>query len=318
MKRNKYFTCSPKNEPFCCFTERLTLLPNEIRNFKEGWENGGVLLPLFRGIYKIDNPHSKLIAQEVSLIDLKEVSLVVRMEINFFPLIPERKISEHFKNYLRKRFKLKGTLAFRCPFLKGKNCSIYKNRPLFCRLFPVYIGKSLQERFAECFECGGLDVLQGKSIKKQEKINRRELLKRKKDIEEWKKFVRNLFTKREILSEVIKIMEEIRNNPYYLHLLLNNPNFICPLISAIQEVYDYFGIDINKQIQIVERAWKLAEEEGDEVFIRDYKSIHSLLKKVSSKKRKFKAFFAKPLTQGETKKQIQELLKTLEQLAPTL
>ena len=310
MKRKGRFTCSPKAEPFCCYTERITLLPSEVRKHKEGWENGGLLVPMFRGVFKKEFVSRKKIGsvEQVDLVELEQMSLLVRMELVFFPLVPVEELSDSFRKHLR-GLDLNGNLVFKCPFLKDGRCSIYKEKPLFCRLFPISVHGPLGEHRKKCFECGGPRVFEGRSVNKQIQLNKTEVLRRRKDIEEWKKIVRELFNDKYVVLEALGVMNEARRDRSFLFSILHNPDLMTSFTTVIPKVYDYFGIDIDNQIRVAEKAWKLAEEYNEPVFARDYRFLYNSLKRAAVR------WFEKNVARELAEMEMEKLLAALRESA---
>jgi len=223
----KYFTCKPKKEAFCCFVERLSLLPSDVRRYKEEWESGGVLFPVFKGVIEKKWARSleNLFKSTEALVDIGD-GLIAYLELQFFPLVPyEKELSEEFKAYLKERFGLKGRVAFRCPFLEGGNrCRIHGKQPLSCKRYPW----SFTEIQTECLKCGEEPFSElGKPgyapIEELRKEWEKEVKRRKKDFGEWHEFVRRLFKDGEVLSEVIWRLEELRRSGDLLNAMFT-PN----------------------------------------------------------------------------------------------
>jgi len=266
----KKFSCRPKKEPFCCYTERIDVFPREVREHRERWERGGALLVTFRGVFKERENHKKSPFSTTLVNGLK-----AKLFLQFFPLtpVPGEELSLNFKNYLRERFNIKGNLTFKCPFLENGRCSIYKDRPLFCRLFPI------GPVFNECFVCAGEQAFQeGRPIKKLQEVRKRLISAHKKDFEEWNKIVRSLFEDEEVLTEVTEVLKDISKNPRKFYLMTRNPRYVTVLGIFTRKVHQLLGINPQAQFEVFERALLLAKEKGETVYERAYLSIYRTIK----------------------------------------
>jgi len=242
------FRCLPVQEPFCCFTEIITLFPSEIRRFKEVIENFGVLIPSFGGFLRASVVEKAIKGEKYAWVPLTD-KVYVYIDLIFVSYKPYKKpISEVFKNFI-KRYDLDPPYV--CPFLDEDSfrCSIYEQRPISCKRYPA-IGYPLFDKEqclvcsqgkAFCQNCDGLSAEDLLSYYKTEEF--------KREIKEFHKLIRQAFSYSNVLNEAIKLSKEMDFAP-------PPPNVTIILHHLTYFLYQTFSLSIEKQISNLERALK--------------------------------------------------------------
>lgn len=249
----KKFKCLPVKEPFCCFTEIITLYPSEIERFKEAIENFGVLIPSFGGFWRAALVEKGIKGEKYAFVPLTD-KVYVYIDLIFISYKPYKKpLSKHFKEFI-KRYDLDPPHV--CPFLDEETfkCSIYEERPISCRRYPAIRYATFDEEQclacsngkAFCQNCDGLTVEDLLSYYKTTEFEN--------EHKEFYKLIRKAFSYSNVLKEAIEISKKMNFMP-------PPPNATIILHHLAYFIYQEFNLSLEKQIANMERALKY--QQGD-------------------------------------------------------
>jgi len=253
MQIMEKFRCLPVREPFCCFTEIITLFPSEIKRFKEAIENFGVLIPSFGGFWRASlvGKHSE--EGRYAFVPLTE-EVYVYVDLIFVSYkLYEKPLSKPFKEFI-KRYDLDPPYV--CPFLSEETfkCSIYEKRPISCRRYPAIRSETFDKE--QCLICS-----QGKAFCQNcEGLTVEDLLSKyykalENERKEFYKLIRKAFAYSNVLKEAIEISKEMGFMP-------PPPQTTIILHHLTYFLYQEFGLSLEKQISNMERALKYQRGKG--------------------------------------------------------
>jgi len=281
------FKCLPKKEPFCCFTERLTLLPSEVRKFKKAIENYGVLIPSFRGFWDCKQVKSQLKDYEgYAFISLTKKTCAY-VELEFIPLKAYTKsVSREFKEYLSK-YELNPPYV--CPFLDEKTfrCSIYEERPLCCRRYPALVNATFEKE--QCIACSNGKAFcqncDGKTV--EELLSPYKTEEFKKERKEFHNLIKTAFSYSNVLNEAIKVLKSMN------FMVPPSPNFFLVIHHLTFFIYQNFDLSLEKQLANLENALRV--QKGKEPAMELSLNLRSLkeVKKVKNLGKKLPEYMVK-------------------------